>query len=111
MWDGKEPFVKLGRMATLKEYRKLGLGRLLVNTALEWLEKNPEKVTGEVDEDVESGQKKGLIGKWNGLVLVHAQKEVERFYGSCGFVKDVGRGEWWEEGIEHVAMWKRVKAS
>ena len=40
MWDGKEAFVKLGRMATLKEYRKLGLGRLLTNTALAWLETN-----------------------------------------------------------------------
>lgn len=110
MWDGKEVFVKLGRMATLMEYRKLGLGRRLVDTAIEWLEGNHEKIVekagaGASDIEVERIE---VVGKWNGLVLVHAQKIIERFWASCGFVRDEGMGEWWEEGIEHVAMWRRV---
>lgn len=104
MWDGKEPFVKLGRMATLKGYRKLGLGRLLVKAALDWVETNTDKVMGQIevvaDEDKED--------KWRGLILVHAQKEIEQFWASVGFVRDDGMGTWWEEGIEHVGMWRRL---
>ena len=110
MWDGKEAFVKLGRMATLKAYRNLGLGRMLVGTALEWLEGNADKVMGEMGMGIEDAvrREKGEWGEWKGLVLVHAQKEIERFWASVGFVMDEGMGNWWEEGIEHVGMWKRV---
>ena len=108
MWDGQEAFVKLGRMATLKEYRKLGLGRLLVDTAVEWLEQNPDKVVRELEVDGAAKNTDEVIENWNGLVLVHAQKEIERFWGSCGFVRDDGMGEWWEDGIVHVGMWRRV---
>ena len=31
--DGREAYVKIGRMATVKEYRGLGLGKLLINEA------------------------------------------------------------------------------
>lgn len=105
MWDGHEPFVKLGRMATLKGYRKLGLGRLLVNRAFEWLESNADKVTGQMEAISHDHDEEEI---WRGLVLVHAQKEIERFWASVGFVRDDGMGTWWEEGIEHIAMWKRV---
>ena len=108
MWDGQEAFLKLGRMATLKEYRKLGLGRLLVDTAVEWLEQNHEEVVKEMEVDGAAKNTDEVRGKWNGLVLVHAQKEIERFWGSCGFVRDDGMGEWWEEGIVHIAMWRIV---
>jgi predicted GNAT family N-acyltransferase len=110
MWDGKEAFVKLGRMATLKEYRKLGLGRRLVDEAIEWLERNHEKVVGKVGAEANDKETERMeaMGKWDGLVLVHAQKVIERFWASCGFVRDRGMGEWWEDGIEHVAMWRRV---
>ena len=113
LWDGREPFVKLGRMATLKAYRKLGLGRLLVDTALLWLEGNKHQFVGATGTGVRheggDGDKDSEVGEWNGLVLVHAQKEIERFWASVGFVKDEEMGEWWEDGIEHVAMWKRVR--
>lgn len=110
MWDGEEGFVKLGRMATRKEYRKLGLGRRLVDEAVEWLERNHGNVGGKASAEGNGteARQKGAVGKWNGLVLVHAQKVIERFWASCGFVRDGGMGEWWEDGIEHVAMWRRV---
>lgn len=110
MWDGKEAFVKLGRLATLQEYRKLGIGRVLVDTAVEWLEENHVKVVGGVTSQEDDVYVKRIqtVGKWNGLVLVHAQKAIEPFWVGCGFVRDGGMGEWWEEGIEHVAMWRRV---
>lgn len=105
--------MKLGRMATLKAYRKLGLGRLLVDAALGWLEGNKEQVTGamdiEVGGEIGDGDRERGVGEWKGLVLVHAQKEIERFWMAVGFVKDEGMGEWWEDGIEHVAVWKRVR--
>ena len=102
IWVGKEAFVKLGRMATVKECRKFGLGRLLVETAIDWLKSN----AGEVTRELAAGQEEKT--GWNGLVLVHAQKNIERFWASLGFVRDDGMGVWWEEDIEHVGMWRRV---
>ena len=58
-----------------------------------------------VDGGDEVGRERG---EWKGLVLVHAQKEIERFWAGLGFVRDEGMGVWWEEGIEHVGMWRRV---
>ena len=89
----------------------MGLARRLVDEVLEW--------AGEVFNDggggKGGGKGEGDDGKgdgkdeWRGLLcLVHAQKGVERFYTSCGFVGDESMGRWWEEGIEHLGMWKRV---
>ncbi|MCJ1304098.1 hypothetical protein MMC08_006910 [Hypocenomyce scalaris] len=113
MHDGKEAYVKLGRLATLEEYRGLGLGHLLVNTALEWVGRHWEEVSEgssdpvEREREMEAGE--GGEGRWRGLVLVHAQVAVEGFWRGMGFVKDEGMGEWWEEGIRHVGMWRRVE--
>ncbi|KAI4213931.1 MAG: hypothetical protein LQ351_003626 [Letrouitia transgressa] len=97
MWDGLESFVKVGRMATLKEYRGQGLARLLLEEAISWAGKSAHKINGQGEE-----------GSWRGLILSHAQKEVEGWWKKMGFVTDDGLGEWWEEHILHVGMWKRV---
>ena len=121
MHDGREPYVKLGRLATLKEYRGLGLGRMLVTAALDWAARNAETLR----EDAASGEnelegegvireretaqgKLGLGEEWKGSVLVHAQTEVQGFWRSLGFERDEKLGIWVEEGIDHIGMWKRV---
>ncbi|MCJ1469112.1 hypothetical protein MMC07_007745 [Pseudocyphellaria aurata] len=126
MWDGHEPYIKLGRLATLSAYRGLGLARLLVNAALEWAAENASTLRAtdnltfsEEKREEGEGQQVGQ-GKeenngnvkdngWNGLVLVHAQTTVESFYKRSGFATDVGMGRWYEDGIEHLAMWKRLE--
>lgn len=122
MWDGHEPFIKLGRLATLSAYRGLGLARLLVNAALEWAAENA--TTLRATDNLTSGEERREDGEeqhkvegkeanegngWNGLVLLHAQTTVESFYQRSGFVTDEGLGRWHEEGIEHVGMWKRLE--
>ncbi|MCJ1308491.1 hypothetical protein MMC25_002144 [Agyrium rufum] len=117
--DGREPYVKLGRLATLKDYRRFGLGRLLVNEALKWAAENGDQIRGltDVEDPVKRERWREALGggegagaaEWNGLCLVHAQVDIERFWASCGFVKDEGMGEWWEEGIKHVGMWRRLE--
>ncbi|MCJ1336629.1 hypothetical protein MMC09_001907 [Bachmanniomyces sp. S44760] len=111
--DGVEPYVKLGRLATLKEYRGLGLGRLLVNNALEWLGKHgKENVQPRPNDPVERERTEGGAGaaaEWKGLVLAHANVAAEGFWKSMGFEKDEGMGEWWEEGIRHVGMFRRLE--
>ncbi|KAJ5343716.1 uncharacterized protein N7506_003540 [Penicillium brevicompactum] len=96
----EEPCVKLTRVAIVPMYRGRGLGRMLVETALGW-------AAGHCRE-VEAGiENKG--GCWRGLVLVHAQVDVEGMYGRLGFVVDEELGRWDEEGIEHLGMYKRIE--
>jgi len=45
---------------------------------------------------------------WQGLVLVHAQKMVQNMWERFGFKLDEDMGEWDEEGIQHVGLWKRI---
>ncbi|PYI00368.1 hypothetical protein BO78DRAFT_412337 [Aspergillus sclerotiicarbonarius CBS 121057] len=102
-WDmAHEPYVKLTRVAVLKEWRGYGLGRKLVDEALEWARGNPREI--ERAYEGVTGERK----EWKGLVLVHAQTQVERMYARLGFETDEGLGRWDEEGIEHVGMWRRV---
>ena len=111
--DGKEPFVKIGRLATLRAYRGLGLARLLMDTALEWASKHPEAILpSQSPTSWEAAKVEAGMGererRWRGLVLVHAQTTVEGIYKRMGFEKDEQMGGWDEEGIAHVAMWRRI---
>lgn len=100
VWDRAEPFVMLGRLATMREWRGRGVARALVEEALGWAKRNREEVSrmgeGEGGEE------------WRGLVLIHAQGRLEGWYKGLGFVTDKGLGGWAEEGIAHVGMWRRV---
>ncbi|KAI9781566.1 MAG: hypothetical protein M1816_002238 [Peltula sp. TS41687] len=111
--DGKEPYAKLGRLATLPAYRGLGLAGLVVSNALEWAGAHPFSVLPLPSPTSTEAAKAGRGGldprqDWKGLVLVHAQKRLEGMYRRFGFETDEGMGEWMEEGIEHVGMWKRI---
>ncbi|KAJ5882906.1 uncharacterized protein N7473_009792 [Penicillium subrubescens] len=116
-----EPCIKLTRVAVLPEYRGFGLGRRLVETALEWATEHAGEIDAAAGElarqlssqklqDKDEGQNsEGGLEAWRGLVLVHAQVDVERMYSGLGFVRDEGLGRWDEEGIEHVGMFRRVE--
>lgn len=93
LWDGKEPYARIGRLATMKEWRGRGYGKVLVEEALRW-----------------AGVNAGVVGEgWKGLLLAHAQEEVEGWYRSLGWRTDEGLGRWDECGIMHVGMWRRVE--
>ena len=120
LWDGREPYVTLGRLATLSSHRGLGIGKQLVNSALQWAganasvlrRKEPEEGgggKGGVEEEKEEKEEGNENNGWDGLVLVHAQVGAEGFYARLGFVTDGGLDRWLEEGEEHLAMWKRLE--
>lgn len=120
MWDGAEPYIKLGRLATVPPRRGLGLARALVETVLAWATENASVLRsasgaellgggGGGGEDAEMGDGRG--NGWSGLVLTHAQVSAEKFWARMGFVTDPGMGTWGEDGIRHVAMWRRVAVS
>ena len=88
----EEPYVKLTRFATLARERGKGLGKVLLQIALDWV--------GTHDQQIGEG--------WHGMVLLHAQVSVEKMYARMGFVTDQNLGKWDEEGIEHLGMWKRI---
>ena len=97
LWDGKEAYIKIGRMATLASHRGQGIAARLVSGAMTWAGSHARELRGGSGEE-----------GWKGLVLSHAQKEVVGWWAKMGFLLDEGMGVWWEEGIEHVGMWRRV---
>ena len=109
--DGKEPYVKLGRLAVAKEFRGHRIAGLLVNTVLAWLKANPTFFNPSIKEmglENVGATSERDIPKWNGLVCVHAQEQVQGAWAKWGFQVDEGMGEWWEEGIPHVGMFQRL---
>ena len=109
--DGKEPYVKLGRLAVVKEFRGHRIAGLLVNTVLSWLKQHPTYFNPSIKEmgleNLGVTSEKD-IPKWNGLVCVHAQEAVAGAWAKWGFQPDEGMGKWEEEGIPHVGMFQRL---
>ncbi|RAH41967.1 GNAT family N-acetyltransferase [Aspergillus brunneoviolaceus CBS 621.78] len=112
-----EPYIKLTRVAVLREYRGYGLGRAVVETALAWAREHAREIdAAAATAAAAAAQEPGKDGAgvvvarplWNGLVLVHAQTQVEKMYERCGFVTDEGMGRWDENEIEHLGMWRRL---
>ncbi len=110
--DGKEMYVKLGRLAVAKEFRGHKIARLLMTTALGWMRDHPNYFDPSVAafgfEQLGIDNPKD-IPKFGGLVCVHAQEQVVGAWAKMGFQIDEGMGRWWEEGIPHVGMFQRLK--
>lgn len=111
--DGREPYLKLGRLAIIPDFRKHGLSNVLITAALTWAKQNPTYFNPSVAEV--GMQKLGAttleeVPVWKGLVCVHAQahEKVVGVWARWGFERDEGMGRWDEEGIGHVGMWLRV---
>ena len=120
--EPQEPYIKLGRLAALPAYRGLGLAKLLINTALDFATRNPDKIysppspTALEKAQMQGGHREKEI-TWQGLVMIHAQVELMGMWEKQGFSEELRvQGEveiakqdrWMEEGIEHVGMWKRL---
>ncbi|OKL61174.1 hypothetical protein UA08_03249 [Talaromyces atroroseus] len=105
-----EPYVKITRVAILKEFRGYGLARLLMRVVEEWAQDNKASIDGMYMTTLEddAGNVEGRKEEWKGLIGLHAQAQVEKMYASLGYETDVSMGTWDEEGIEHVGMFKRV---
>ncbi|KAJ5826486.1 Acyl-CoA N-acyltransferase [Penicillium robsamsonii] len=103
-----EPCIKLTRVAIMPSFRGLGLGRQLVETALEWAAVHAADIDEGAAQIAARGQSPVTPIPWRGLVLVHAQVDVEGMYAGLGFETDHSLGRWHEEGIEHVGMFRRV---
>lgn len=132
-------YIKLGRLATISAFRGLGIGKLLVETALTWAAAHPDEIMGDTKPNkrlsvsgtsiaeqmrkaagakreggdtatttvVRGGDLGALLATakgWEGMVLVHAQKEVQLMWEKLGFIHDRSMGEWDEEGIVHVSL-------
>ncbi|KAK5631235.1 hypothetical protein RRF57_006949 [Xylaria bambusicola] len=110
--NGKEPYVKLGRIAVLPEFRGHQIAVQLWNAAKRWLQENPTYFNPSVKElgmDTMQVDQAGDIPKWNGLVCVHAQEAVTKVYERWGFKIDRGMGRFYEEGIPHIGMFQRLE--
>jgi predicted GNAT family N-acyltransferase len=119
-----EPYVKLGRLATLKAYRGMGLAGLLINAVFDFAKLNPDTIykppsptAMERAHVTENGKEQQLA--WEGLVMIHAQAQIKKMWEKHGFSEELtnDKGEieiaaephWIEEGIEHIGMWKRLE--
>jgi predicted GNAT family N-acyltransferase len=94
--DGIEPYLKIGRMCVLQEFRGKRLADSLIQTALSWAAAN-------------HGFSKEGEQPWKGLVCAHAQEKAVSMWQRNGFVVDEGMGTWFEAGIKHFGMFCRVE--
>ncbi|KAG4025444.1 hypothetical protein MFRU_058g00270 [Monilinia fructicola] len=104
LYDGIEPYIRLGRLALLPSYRGRGYADLLIQTALKWASENPKfsyEMLGE--------KEKKSVPEWRGLVCLYARETAVGTWARNGFLVDEGMGIWWEVGIRHVGMVKRVR--
>ena len=97
--DGIESYVKLGRLCVIKEERGKSFADLLIKAALEWAQANAGEIGKKVGDEVP---------KWKGLVCVHSQEKAVGVWERHGFVVDEGMGNWFEGGIPHVGMFRRL---
>jgi len=112
--DGREPFIKLGRLALLRDFRGHNISALLIDCAIEYARAWPTAISAKLSDSFKEelkaamGEDLNLDVEWKGLVLIHAQLGLQQFWAKHGFALDKGMGMWDEEGIEHVGMWKRI---
>lgn len=119
-----EPYVKLGRLATLKTYRGMGLAGLLINAVFDFAKAHPDTIykppsptAMERAQIKDHGREQQL--QWEGLIMIHAQASIKKMWEKHGFSEELRNEEgeveiaaephWMEEGIEHVGMWKRIE--
>lgn len=108
--DGKEAYIKLGRLAVIKEFRGKGLAKLIVGAAMNWAKDNPKFFNPSMlDMGMDKFAALGEVPVWKGLVCIHAQVQVQKTWKKWGFEVDEGMGEWDEEGIQHVGMFHRLE--
>jgi len=89
----------------------MGLSRLLIKAALEYVASHPNEISppsspAELEKAKLEGRPEAI--PWQGLVMVHAQKQIEAMWEKYGFKRDEQLGVWDEEGIEHVGMWRKI---
>ncbi|KAK5166620.1 uncharacterized protein LTR77_008163 [Saxophila tyrrhenica] len=107
-----EAYVRIGRLSVVKEFRKAGIAKLLVDTALGFISAHPYETFAYYDQAATSQAGSGAQSvDFRGLVLVHSQTGVQKVWRKYGFETDESMGEWDEEGILHVGMWKRLDLS
>jgi predicted GNAT family N-acyltransferase len=104
-----EPYVKITRVAVLKEFRGYGLTRLLMKVVEDWAAQNQDVINFAYCRELVPGS---IIQEgWTGLAILHAQVQVEKMYQRLGYEVDKSLGVWDEEGIDHVGMFKRLQLS
>ncbi|OIW27717.1 hypothetical protein CONLIGDRAFT_447112 [Coniochaeta ligniaria NRRL 30616] len=101
--DGKEPYVKLGRLAIIRAHRGRFLSDMLLNAALDWA------MTHYSYFDQVRPRAHGPSAEWNGLVCVHAQVAAAKVWQRHSFFVDELMGKWYEEGIPHQGRFRRVE--
>ena len=107
--DGREPYLKLGRMAVITSRNGQGIARALVEAATAWATKEGVETFSKSGAKDEQGKEvPEEMRRWNGLLCVHAQQSVIGFWQKTGFVIDEEMGEWTEAGIKHVGMFRRL---
>lgn len=101
----KEPegnYIKIGRLATVKEHRRRGIARLLVDAAVKFASENRHEV------GCRNVQGHKIEGEWDGRILAQAQTAVSGAWAKMGFVVDADMGEWIEEGEFTYLVMTRV---
>lgn len=119
-----EPYVKLSRLSVLKEYRGLKLSNQLIDAAMNFAAHNPDTIrpppaptTLEFVHILGKGEQEATV--WEGLAMVHSPLKDSGVWKKYGFaealvdekdnIEIAAEAHWNEEGVTHLALWKRMK--
>lgn len=97
IYNGREAFVKLGHLAIL-------------TVAHDYPYVIADPLSASFKEELRDtlGEILDMNTDWNVLVLIHSPLGLQKFWARRGVQLDEGLGIREEEGIDHVAMWKRL---
>jgi predicted GNAT family N-acyltransferase len=110
LYDGKEPYIKIGRLAVVKEWRGRGVAGLLIEGACRWARAHAGwAVGGQLGNRLQEEPDECENRQWKGLICAQAQAIRQRTWERSGFAVDEGFGVFWVGDMKHVGMWRRVQ--
>ena len=86
--DGIEPYIKLGRIAVVKEFRGLGIAKILANAGYDLGKGKPlifNPSIARMGLEKMGASSLDELPVWKGLICVHAQEPSDQDMGEMGF--------------------------
>ncbi|KAK1754401.1 hypothetical protein QBC47DRAFT_414365 [Echria macrotheca] len=114
-WDGREPYIKIGRLTVRRDHGDNNNPRAasqLIDTVVQFMRVNSlafNQRGSDVGFHKIGPRKARLIPEWQGLFCAFACEDDIVLWQRHHFQLDRATGRWMEDGVPHVAMFRRIE--